>query len=161
MSSSDPVSISELLSVERVHVNLPATSKEDVINLMVEMLEGHPCISDLEQIRSDIFDREAMMSTGVGKGLALPHAKTTGVSETIGSFAVTARPIDFDAMDNQPVRLVFLLAGPEAARSQHIKLLSHISKLMNKEQLRKEVLACDQASEVLEIFAEAEKSFES
>jgi len=156
MNSTDTVAISDLLSEERIHVSLPATSREDVIHMMVQLLEDHPCVTDLEQVREDVIERERMMSTGVGKGLALPHAKTAGVTETIGCFAVTARPIDFDAMDEEPVRLVFMLAGPEASRSKHIKILSHISRLLNRKRLRKRILTCDEAAEVLALFAEEE-----
>lgn len=156
MNPTDSVAISDLLSEERIHVSLPATSHEDVIHMMVQLLEGHPGVTDLEQVRDDVIARERMMSTGVGKGLALPHAKTAGVSETIGCFAITARPIDFDAMDEEPVRLVFMLAGPEHARSKHIKILSHISRLLNRKQLRKRILNCDEPAAVLALFAEEE-----
>lgn len=124
--------------------------------MMVQLLENHPSVTDAERVLEDILERERMMSTGVGKGLALPHAKTAGVSETVGCFAVTARPIDFDAMDGEPVRLVFMLAGPEAARSKHIKILSHISRLLNRERLRKRILDCDTPADVLALFAEEE-----
>jgi len=160
MSTSDIIAISDLLSEDRIHVNLPATSREDVIHVMVQLLEGHPAVADLEQVREDVIERERMMSTGVGKGLALPHAKTSGVSETIGCFAITARPIDFDAMDGKPVELVFMLAGPEAARSQHIKILSHISRLMNRDPLRKRIRNCSSAAEVLSLFKEEEDALQ-
>ncbi|NBB85454.1 MAG: PTS transporter subunit EIIA [Bacteroidetes bacterium] len=156
MNSTDTVAIGDLLSEERIHVSLPATSREDVIHMMVQLLEDHPCVTDLEQVREDVIERERMMSTGVGKGLALPHAKTAGVTETIGCFAIMARPIDFDAMDEEPVRLAFMLAGPEASRSKHIKILSHISRLLNRKRLRKRILNCDEAAAVLALFAEEE-----
>ncbi|MDQ7039460.1 MAG: PTS sugar transporter subunit IIA [Rhodothermus sp.] len=148
--------IHQLLAPETIRVGLPGHTKEEVLNQLIELLRGHPAVRDLEAVRQAVLARERMMSTGVGKGLGLPHAKTPAVTATVAAFAITAEPVDFDAIDQQPVRLLFLLVGPEAAKSQHIKLLSRISRLMNRDGFRTRLLKAHTPEEVLHLFEEGE-----
>lgn len=148
--------IYQLLSPQTISVGLPGTTKPEVLNNLIDLLQGHPLVQDLETIRTAVFEREEMMSTGVGKGLALPHAKTAAVTDTVAAFAVAREPVPFGAIDNQPVRLLFLLVGTEAAKSQHIKVLSRVSRLMNREAFRERLLKATSAEKVLTIFAESE-----
>lgn len=148
--------VHHLLSPETIRLGLPGQSKEEMLNNLVDVLADHPSVLDLDEVRAAVFAREQMMSTGVGKELALPHAKTGAVKETVAAFGVTAAPVAYGAIDNLPVRLVFLLVGTEATRSQHIKILSRISRLMNREAVRQRLLEAADAEAVLTIFEEAE-----
>ena len=126
------------------------------MNALIDLLKGHPAVNNLEDVRQAVFDREQVMSTGVGKGLGLPHAKTGAVNDTVAAFAVTQNPIDFGAIDSKQVRLLFLLVGNEQAKSQHIKLLSRISRLMNRDAFRDRLLQARTPEELLRIFQEGE-----
>ncbi len=148
--------ITDILSPGAVRVHLPGHSKEQVVNALIDLLKGHPNVRDLEGVRAAVFEREAVMSTGVGKGLGLPHAKTAAVTDTVAAFAVTEEAIDFGSIDNKPVRLLFLLVGSEHAKSQHIKLLSRVSRLMNRDTFRDRLMKTTHVSEVLAIFHEGE-----
>ncbi|CAM3242419.1 PTS sugar transporter subunit IIA [Rhodothermus bifroesti] len=148
--------IHQLLSPETIQVGLPGRTKEEVLNRLIDLLRGHPAVRDLEALRQAVWVREQMMSTGVGKGLGLPHAKTSAVTGTVAAFAITAEPVDFEAIDQQPVRILFLLVGPETAKSQHIKLLSRISRLMNRDSFRLRLLEARTPEEVLHLFEEGE-----
>ena len=112
--------IRDLLSTGAVRVGLPAPSKAAVLDGVVDLLAGHPVVLDLDGIREDVHAREARMSTGVGSGLAIPHARSGGVNGSAAAFAVTAEPGGFGASDGEPVQLVFLLVGPERERSHHL-----------------------------------------
>lgn len=150
-----------LLNAETVLPNLEAGSKKDLINSLVNTLEGIlPSGDELEAVRKAVFEREKIMSTGVGKGLAIPHAKTPVVEENLAAFALLKEGLPFDSIDNEPVRLVFLLVGPESKNSLHIKLLSRISRLMNSASFREKILQCTTSEELLEAFRiEEEKYF--
>lgn len=148
--------IHQLLADGNIYVGFPGATKEDVLNGLLSRLEGHPAVHDLERVRESVLSREQMMSTGVGKELALPHAKTSAVSEPVAVFAVTERSIPFGSIDNQPVRLLFLLVGPEGARSEHIKVLSRVSRLMNRDAFRAQLLKAKDADEVLRLFEQTE-----
>ena len=151
----------QLLSVDTVRVGLPGQTKDEVINALLDVVATHPAVNDPEAMRQAVFAREQMMSTGVGKGLGLPHAKTGAVNETVAAFAITAEPVDFGAIDDQKVRLVFLLVGTEAAKSEHIKILSRISRLLNRDAFRKRLLKARNPRQVLALLEEGEMELEA
>ena len=156
MPTTGSLSISDLLSPETVRVGMPGTEKDEVINAVVDLLDGHPAVEDLDAVRHDVFEREAQMSTGVGLGLALPHARTTAVTETVAALAITKEPVPFEAHDGEPVRLLFLLVGPEQARGRHIRLLGRVSRLMNHDPFRRQLLAATTTDEALALFRDAD-----
>jgi PTS system fructose-specific IIA component len=157
MLRADTLAVADLLAPERVRVGLPVEGKQAAIEAVVELLRGARAVRDLGRVRDAVLAREAVMSTGVGKGLALPHARTDAVADTVAAFAVTAAPVDYGALDGQPVRLVFLLVGPEDERSQHVRLLSRISRLMNRDAFRARLLQAPDAVAVLAAFREGEE----
>lgn len=154
-------SISELLRPEHIRVGLPGGTKTEVLDAVIDLLDRAPEVHRLETVRNDVWTRESQMSTGVGKGLALPHARSTAVRETAVAVAVTAEPVPFDAIDDQPVRLIFLIVGPEAARTRHIRLLGRISRLMNRDDFRESLLAAQTPEEVMSAFHEAEAAIDA
>ncbi|MEM8601573.1 MAG: PTS sugar transporter subunit IIA [Bacteroidota bacterium] len=127
-----PSALHRLLSPETVVLSLDVSDKSAAIDALVDRLAGQDGVDDLAGLRADVLAREATLSTGVGAGLALPHAGTTAVSKSRAAFAVLAAPLDWDAVDGQPVEMVLLLAGPASERSQHLTLLSRIMRLMNR-----------------------------
>lgn len=156
MPATRVLDIHDLLTRDTVRVGMPGGTKEEVLNNLIDSLETSPAIRNLEEVRAAIFDREQIMSTGVGKGLALPHAKSPAVRESVAAFAVTQQAIDFGSIDDQRVRLIFLLVGTEAAKSEHIKVLSRVSRLMNRDQFRSRLLKAQSEKEILSIFEEGE-----
>lgn len=156
MPTTQTTEINQLLDSDRVRIDLPGTSKSEVINALVDVLEGHDGIDSLETVRSAIFEREEMMSTGVGKGLGLPHAKTPAATETVAAFATTAQPVDFGAIDDDPIRLLLLLVGPEDHKSQHVKILGRISRLVSRDPLREQLIEAEKPETVIQILREGE-----
>jgi PTS system fructose-specific IIA component len=148
--------IHEILRPQTISVGLPGSTKDEVLLRLIDLLRDHPGVQDLEGVREAVLAREQVMSTGVGKGLGLPHAKTPAVSETVVAFAITEEPVPFGAIDNQPVQLLFLLVDTEGAKAQHIKVLSRVSRLMNRDAFRQRLLEARDAQEVLALFAESE-----
>ena len=151
--------ISDLLNDSLVVNGMPGKTKDDVINMLVNVAGASPKVLDRERMRAAIFEREKKMSTGVGNGFAIPHCKTDAVTDIVAAFGVTAEPIDYQALDEQPVRLVFLLVGRDNLVGPHIKLLSRISRLMHKEEFRNRLLEKRTAAEVLEAFRQEEASY--
>lgn len=161
MPATDLLSVSDLLDPSTVRVRLPADEKDAVLDALVDLLGGHPAVTDLDQVRADVHARERQMSTGVGKGLGLPHARSNAVTATVAAFATTADGVDYDTIDGEPVRLLFLLVGPEGERSRHIRLLSRISRLMNRDDFRTSLLAAETPEAALSLFREAEEALAS
>lgn len=156
MPTTQTTEINQLLRPEQVRIGLSGSSKSEVINALIDVLEGHEDIDSLEAVRTAIFDREEMMSTGVGKGLGLPHAKTPAATDTVAALATTAEPVEFGAIDDDPIRLLLLLVGPEEHKSKHIKILGRISRLISRGDLRERLLAADASDTVIGILREGE-----
>jgi fructose-specific phosphotransferase system IIA component len=144
--------ISDILDETRILTNMEGDSKSVIINKLIDLVAISPKVLDKEKVKEAIFEREKIMSTGVGNGFAIPHGKTDAVSDIVAAFAVTKEPIDYQALDEQPVRLIFLLIGKGNMVGPHIKLLSRISRLMNKEEFRKKLLDAPTPKDVMEIF---------
>ncbi len=155
-ADTDTLSIADLLTPATVRVGLEGADKPEVLNALIDLLVGHEDVVDLDRVRQDVFVREAKLSTGVGLGLGLPHARTSDVRRTVAAFATTAGPVPFESHDDEPVRMLFLLIGPEGERGHHVKLLGRISRLMNRSDFRDALLAAKTSDEALALFREAE-----
>ena len=151
--------ISDVLTEDMVVTELQGDSKEQIIGAMIDLISGSQKVIDKEKVKEAIFERERIMSTGVGNGFAIPHGKTDAVSDIVAAFAVTAQPIDYQSLDEKPVRLVFLLVGKDNMVGPHIKLLSRISRLMNKEEFRTRLLTLKTSKEIIDIFKQEEASY--
>jgi fructose-specific phosphotransferase system IIA component len=151
--------MSDILTENLVATGLAGESKKEIIDAMIDLVATSPKVLDREKVRKAIFEREEIMSTGVGNGFAIPHGKTDAVTDIVAAFAVTASPIDYQSLDEKPVRLVFLLVGKDNLVGPHIKLLSRISRLMNKEEFRKRLLELKTPQEILEAFRHEEATY--
>jgi len=136
-----------------------AKDKYELIDKLIEVASKSGKIFDKEKVREAVYEREKILSTGVGKGFAVPHGKTDAVNDIVLAFAITKEPLDYEALDNQPVRLVMLMVGKDNLVSSHIKLLSRISRLMNNDEFRENLLHAQTKEEVLEIFRKEESNY--
>ncbi len=151
--------ITDILNEKVIVTKLPGTTKAEILNQMIDLAATSDRVLDKEKMRSAILEREKIMSTGVGSGFAIPHGKTDAVQEIVAAFAITEQPIDYQSLDDQPVRIVFLLVGKDNSVGPHIKLLSRISRLMNKEEFRKKLIDAESPSEILQIFKQEESTY--
>jgi len=151
--------VHELLNLKNILIEFKSENKDDVINELVNLLKDDERVTDLEEIRKCVFEREEKMSTGVGKGFAIPHGKTNSVTDILAAFGKSEAPIEYNSLDGEPVHLVFLLIGKENLLAKHIKLLSRISRLMNNEEFRKKLIEAKSQEEILKIFEEEEQSY--
>jgi len=151
--------ITDILNEKVIVTKLPGTTKAEILNAMIELAATSDRVIDKEKMRMAILEREKIMSTGVGSGFAIPHGKTDAVQDIVAAFAITDQPIDYQSLDDQPVRIVFLLVGKDNSVGPHIKLLSRISRLMNKEEFRKKLIDAESPSEILQIFKQEESTY--
>jgi len=151
--------ITDILTEQFVRTNLAGSTKDEILNAMIEIASESDRVMDKSKVRDAILEREKIMSTGVGSGFAIPHGKTDAISDIVGAFAVTSQPIDYKSLDDQPVRIIFLLVGRDNMVGPHIKLLSRISRLMNKEDFRKKLLEAASPPEILELFKQEEATY--
>ena len=149
-------SLASLLAPERIRVGLAASSKDEVLQAVVDLTATDAAVHDAAHLLDDVRAREAMLSTGVGEGLALPHARTAAVSESLAAFVTLQAPIEFGAIDGQPVGLVLFLAGPEADRVAHLHVLGRVSRILSDADVRAQLAAAATPEKVLAILQETE-----
>jgi PTS system nitrogen regulatory IIA component len=123
------IDLSDLIRPDSVLPSLKAGSKKQVLQALAEKAAA---LTGLEEktILEALLQRERLGSTGVGGGVAIPHARLPGIDRIFGMFAHLARPVDFEALDEQPVDLVFLMLAPEAAGADHLKALARIARIL-------------------------------
>lgn len=121
--------LNDLIEVPAIMPTLKANSKKQLLQLLSEKASAITGIPERE-IFDTILQRERLGSTGVGNGIAIPHGKLAGVRRITGVFARLDQPVDFEALDDQPVDLVFLLLAPEGAGADHLKALSRIARVL-------------------------------
>lgn len=151
--------LSDLLNENLIIPELNSSNKNGVINEMLDLLKDDPRIINFEKVKESVLEREKIMSTGVGKNFAIPHGKTDAVTSIICAFGKSTKPIDYQALDSQPVYLVFLLIGKDNLVSMNIKLLSRISRMMAKDEFREKLLNAKSKEEILKVFKEEESSY--
>lgn len=149
--------ITDILQPSAILLNTAFTKKEDALDAMIDALVSGGHITKPDEARKAVFDREKIMSTGIGKGFALPHGKTNHITETVGAFMTLSEPLDFQALDQQPVTIIFMLIGRENTVGTHLRLLSRISRLMNKDSFRDSVSAAQTPEQVIALFAAEEE----
>lgn len=126
--------ISEVLDPKSIIVGLEATSKEDAIQQMVQVLNENGYISDPTNYFNAVMEREAHATTGVGNGIAIPHGRCSAVKKASIAYAKLAQDVEWESLDEKPVQLVIMLAIPETQGDVHLKILSALAmKLMDEE----------------------------
>ncbi len=133
--------LTDLLTPERIRIPLHAQSKDDILRELVQVVSVTDHLDAAAEVLRAVREREAVLSTGIGNGVAVPHGKSAALPDLRIAAGRTEQPLDFDALDGQPVSLFFLLVGPESAAGPHIKALSRISRLVRKDAVRQQLLA--------------------
>lgn len=152
--------VSDILSKDLIIAELKSSDKHSAIIELIDLFRNDSRVIDIDKVKEAVLEREKIMSTGVGKGFAIPHGKTDSVTEIIGAFGRKAKGIDYDALDGNPVSLIFLLVGKDTMISTHIKLLSRISRMMNKDDFRQRLLDAQTSEEIMNVFLEEEKNYQ-
>ena len=147
--------LTELLTPDRVVVPLTARDKAGVIAELTHHLVDQSA-GAFEQVLGAVQEREGVLSTGIGFGVAIPHARSSAVRELSMVCGVSPEPIPFDSIDAEPVRLFFLIVGPESSAGQHVKVLSRIARLVRKDQFRKQLCDSRNAAEFYAALQEEE-----
>ncbi len=132
-----------------VQFDLKATDKTDVIEELVDLVARSNMVKDRDQLLQDIKERENLVTTGVGYGVAFPHAKTKSVKGIVIAFGRSSAGVDFDAMDHKAVHLFFLIAAPEDAIGAHLNVMARLSYLMKPEENRRKLLEAASPGDVL------------
>lgn len=152
--------INDVLLKELMIMDLKSTTKEGVLDEMITSLLDNGIINDREVFKEGIIAREAQSSTGLGEGIAMPHAKNNAVQQPAVVFAKSSAGVDYDSLDGQPAHLFFMIAAPEGANNVHLEVLASLSRQLINPNLLAQLKAATTPEEVQQIFSAAEESRE-
>jgi PTS system nitrogen regulatory IIA component len=149
--------LSQLLNSEAVDVQLRSKAKREVIAELVALLEKAHGVSSGGEILDRVLKREAMMSTGIGNGIAIPHGKARAVDRLVAACGVSRTGVEFDSVDGEPATLFILLVSPEDVGGPHVKVLANISRLLKEENVRESLKHAESSDAFLSLLREFEE----
>ncbi len=152
------MNILDILSPNAVKVPLVSVDKKAAIDELVDVLADAELIFDADALKRVVWEREQQRSTGIGQGLASPHGKADWAQSLVMAIGRPAAPIEFEAVDKQPVRLIVLLASPPDNTSQHIQALGKISRLTADPSFRDAASTAESAPALYALFEQAERA---
>ncbi|HHE38483.1 MAG TPA: PTS sugar transporter subunit IIA [Candidatus Cloacimonetes bacterium] len=141
----------EIFSPELIKMNYFALDKKSCLSEMAEFLFEHSIVSSFEEFFKTILERENLMSTGIGRGIAIPHSRSETVKKLTIAVYLLDNELDFQSIDDEPVRMVFMIAVPKDMKQEYMKLLSAISNFLKLEENRDKLLGCKSNLEVYNI----------
>ncbi|RKY39386.1 MAG: PTS sugar transporter subunit IIA [Candidatus Omnitrophota bacterium] len=153
--------ILEFLNQKALTVNLSSQDKKEVIEELVDLLIKAGEALDRSALVKALIEREELGSTGIGQGIAIPHAKSEKVKKLTGAVGISKKGVDFDALDGEPVYIFFLLIAPQGSSGPHLKALARISRLLKNKSFCSALRKAKDEKELLKIIVEEDRSEES
>jgi len=153
--------LTDLLHPDAINVDLKSSNKDDALNELVDLLtsSGGMKKSEKSHILKKLKEREALGSTGIGKGVGIPHAKSSSVKKMLAAFGVSKKGIDFRSLDGEPTYLFFLLVAPGQTPGPHLKALAKISRLLDDKFIRERLRSAKTSTDVMDVLEkEGQKS---
>ena len=148
--------IIDLLDKKSINLNLKSTDKTSVINELVDLVDASGNLNDKNEYKQEILAREAKSTTGIGEGIAIPHAKTKAVKKACLASGVSKTGIDYDSLDGAPSNLFFMIAAPDGANDTHLEVLSRLSTILMDENFRRSLINASSADEFLSLIDKTE-----
>lgn len=147
----------ELLDEDSIAMSLESRTKDDVIEEMVDILDRTGKIKNKDAVLKAVMDRERIMTTGIGNGVGVPHCKTNAVDRLVAALGISREGIDFQAPDDEPARLIFILIAEQNNPGPHVRALARLAKLLSSKQVRDALLDARTPGELLRIITEREQ----
>ncbi len=150
----ESLEICSYLRPERV-LYLDSADKKQAMEQLLELLCRDDSILDPQKVRQAIWDREKSMSTGIGEGIAIPHARSKAVTDFVVAFALVKNGLDFEAIDGKPVKVIFMIVANDTQDKKYVRLLSRLMLRMKNTELIDQLLNCRDASELYRVLVES------
>lgn len=148
--------IIDLLDKKSINLNLKSTDKTSVINELVDLVDASGNLNNKNEYKQEILARESKSTTGIGEGIAIPHAKTKAVKKACLASGVSKTGIDYDSLDGAPSNLFFMIAAPDGANDTHLEVLSRLSTILMDENFRRSLINASSADEFLSLIDKTE-----
>ncbi|NLI79439.1 MAG: PTS transporter subunit EIIA [Candidatus Riflebacteria bacterium] len=149
--------LTEFISPQLIKLELTSTKKLEAIKELIGLIDGAGFLTDAEAFLKSVLEREKVGSTGIGKGIAIPHSRTSAVREVVVAIGRSLPGIEFEALDNRPVHLIFLIAAPVESGGLYLKALARLSRLLRYQEFRNELMEAKSVEDVIKIISAEEK----
>ncbi|MBN1445587.1 MAG: PTS sugar transporter subunit IIA [Candidatus Omnitrophica bacterium] len=149
--------ITDFLKEDCVLIGVKSKDKKGAISELLELLKEKKHIKDSQDILDNVMEREKLGSTGIGQGIAVPHTKTEQIEDLVGAVGISDDGVSFDALDGEPVHIIFLILAPTKSIGLHLKALAKIARLLKDKTFRNALRKSTSASEVARIIREDEE----
>ena len=143
-----------VLTTDTVNLHLKGTTKEQIIDEMLDILVSAGKVKDKETARACVLDRERKMSTGMKHGIAIPHGKTDTVEDLVACIGISDNPVNFDSLDQEPCRIFIMTLSPVNKTGPHLQFLAEVSLLFKSAEKRAQILNTQDKAEVIRILTE-------
>jgi PTS system nitrogen regulatory IIA component len=153
-NQDEKLKILDFLSPNAIVAELVATTKKEVLEELVALLSKEGKVKDVKSTVEVLIEREKLGSTGIGQGIAIPHAKTDQAQTVVAAFGLSRRGVQFDSLDGDPVNIFFLLVAPPDAAALHLKALARISRLLKDKFFRQSLRETKTSAEILKLIKE-------
>ena len=150
--------IEDILAPDCVKLPLAGRTKEEIIAELVELLVKAGLADNSKELLESALEREGLMSTGIGKGVAIPHGRAKAVKRMAAAFGIAREPVDFGSLDGLPVQIFFFIATPNNIVADHVRALALVSRILNREGIRDQLQHAPDAAAAMAILSQAEKS---
>lgn len=143
------VKITDYMSKDLINLELKGKTKSEILEELSKLIAKSPNIHNKDVVKKALMEREALGSTGIGKGIAIPHAKTDIAEKLTVAFGISKNKVDFDSLDNEGVNIFFVFASPMKDSQVYLKVLARISRLIRDENFRNKLLNCKVPEDVI------------
>jgi PTS system nitrogen regulatory IIA component len=148
------MNLKTVLTIETINPHLKGTTKQEIINELLDILVTANKIPDRTAAYNAVMDREQKMSTGMKHGIAIPHGKSPTIQDLVACIGISDKPVDFDSLDHEPCRIFIMTLSPVEKTGPHLQFLAEISLLFKSAEKRHEILAAKSAEDLLRILSE-------
>ncbi|MDR2305024.1 MAG: PTS sugar transporter subunit IIA [Treponema sp.] len=148
------MNLKTVLTTETIKLGLKGSTKEEIINELLDILVAANKIQDRQAAYNAVMDRENKMSTGMKHGIAIPHGKSPAIGDLVACIGISEKPVDFDSLDHEPCRIFIMTLSPVEKTGPHLQFLAEISLLFKSAEKRQEILSAASAEAVAKILSQ-------
>jgi PTS system nitrogen regulatory IIA component len=148
------MNLKTVLSADTVNLHLKGTTKNEIINELLDVLVAAKKVTDRQAALNAVMDREQKMSTGMKHGIAIPHGKSATIQDLVACVGISEKPVEFDSLDHEPCRIFIMTLSPVEKTGPHLQFLAEVSLLFKSAEKRQEILNATTAESVLKILSE-------
>lgn len=146
------VKVADYITLERIVFFKKGCKKEDIINKLTELVATSDKVNNKESFKKDIWERETLMSTGIGLGIAIPHARSEYIKDIVIAIGISKESIDFDSIDGKPVNYVIMIAANKDQHKEYLQILAKVALVLKSQKKREKIMNSDSIEDIYNIF---------